>query len=74
MLVRINVGPITDPKSELVDDSLTLADAIAKYNLVGEITLNGSSLSTIDKRKTLKDLGITQDDYLCSARKNGGNN
>lgn len=74
MLVRINVGPITDPKSELVEDSITLADAIAQYNLVGELTLNGSSLSSVDKRKTLKELGISQDDYLCSARKNGGNN
>lgn len=74
MLVRINVGPITDPKTEMIDDSMTLADAIARFNLNGELTLNGSSLSTVDKRKTLKELGIVQDDYLCSARKNGGNN
>lgn len=74
MLVRINVGPITDPKTEMIDDSMTLADAIARFNLNGELTLNGSSLSTVDKRKTLKELGIAQDDYLCSARKNGGNN
>ena len=73
MLVRLNIGPITDPQSAMVEDSMTLGDAIAKYNLIGEVSLNGSSLSSVDKKKTLKELGITKDDYLCSARKNGGN-
>ena len=73
MLVRLNIGPITDPQSAMVEDSMTLGDAIAKYNLIGEISLNGSNLSSVDKKKTLKELGITTDDYLCSARKNGGN-
>lgn len=73
MLVRLNIGPITDPQSAMVEDSMTLGDAIAKYNLIGEVSLNGSSLSSVDKKKTLKELGITTDDYLCSARKNGGN-
>jgi hypothetical protein len=73
MFVRLNVGQITDPKTELVDNNLTLAEVAAQYNLTGEITLNGSSLSQVDKRTTLAELGVQTDDYLCSARKNGGN-
>ena len=73
MFIRLNVGQITDPKTELVDDSLTLQEVISRYNLNGEVTLNGSSLSRIDKRLTLAEIGVVADDYLCSARKNGGN-
>ena len=73
MYIRLNVGQITDPRQELVDDQLTLQEIITRYNLNGEVTLNGSSLSQIDKRLKLADIGVSQDDYLCSARKNGGN-
>lgn len=73
MLVNIYVGAITDPKKVMVDDSKKLGDILSEYNMSGEITLNGASLSNTPRNKTLKELGVDDDSYLCSARKNGGN-
>lgn len=71
--IRLNIGSITDPVKELVDDSMTLEKAINTYNLNGVVMLNGVSLDRVDKSNTLAQLGVKEDDYLCGARKNGGN-
>lgn len=71
--IKINVGSITDPVKELVDDSMTLEQLTTKYNMNGVIMLNGVSLNSVNKKTTLKSLGVKEDDFLCSARKNGGN-
>lgn len=70
--IRLNVGSITDPSKELVDDSMTLEQAIKTYNLNGTISLNGVSLDRVNKSKTLAELNVKEDDYLCGAIKNGG--
>lgn len=73
MFVRLNVGPITDPTQQLVDSNMTLKQAIETYHLNGIVMLNGISLDGVDKNTTLAQLGVAEDDYLCGARKNGGN-
>lgn len=73
MTLRLKVGQITDPKDVLVDGDSTVDNVIAQYNLTGEITHNGAAISQNLRKKTLSELGFQDGDYLCSARKNGGN-
>lgn len=73
MRISIYTGEITNPKRVSIDDSITLSELIEQQNLVGEIQLNGSSLNGTNRNTKLADLGVKANDYLCYARKNGGN-
>lgn len=77
MLIKVNVGPITDPKlNEIIDDEKSLNDIIEDYNFntnQGVVAIDGTPINKNDFNKSLKDLKVVEGSYVTFAIKNGGN-
>lgn len=72
-MLNIFVGQMTDPKKVVVSDSTTVSQLSSTYNMSGLITLNGASIDASLMGKTLAQLQVSNDDYICCQRKAGGN-
>ena len=77
MLIKVNVGPITDPKlNEIIDDEKSLNEIIEEYNFntnQGVVAIDGTPVNKNDFNKSLKTLRVVEGSYVTFAIKNGGN-
>lgn len=77
MLIKANIGSITDPKlNELVDDDKSLTEIIETYNFntnQGVVAIDGTPVNKNSFDKSLKELGAVEGSYITFAIKNGGN-
>lgn len=77
MLIKANIGSITDPKrNEIVDNEKSLQEIINDYHFDttnGVVTIDGTPVSKGEFTKSLKDLGAVEGSYITFSIKNGGN-
>lgn len=77
MLIKINVGAITDPKlNEIIDNEKTLNEIITEYKFntnQGVVAIDGTPVNKNDYNKSLKALRVVEGSYVTFAIKNGGN-
>lgn len=77
MLIKTNIGSITDPKkNEVIDDEETLENIISEYHFDttnGVVTIDGTPIKKTEFNKTLKELGVVEGSYVTFSIKNGGN-
>lgn len=77
MLIKANIGSITDPKkNEIIDNKVTLQNVIEDYHFDttnGVVTIDGTPVNKNEFDKTLEELGVVEGSYVTFSIKNGGN-
>lgn len=67
MLIRINVGSALNPKEVKVDDSTLLKDAVGDVPSDSVLSFNGSTVSSSDLTKSLRELGVEDGAHIIYA-------